>query len=342
MTDRDSRFTSVLTRAVCEMIGTRQAISTAYHPQTDGQTERVNRVLEDMLRHYVSPSQDDWDEKLDCAEFAINNSLHSSNQESPFMQNYGRAPYLPVSVTPHARVPSATHFVQQMQRRMAEATHWHKLAIRRQKQYADQHRVDVHFQPDQWVLLNSMNLKLKVGTPKLLPRWVGPFQVKGSIGEVAYELILPNRWKLHDVFHVSQLQAYRSDGSVQPPPAELLTGELEYEVDYISSHRDTPYGKKGKTKREYFVHWRGCASDHGTWEPVGHLRNAPQVIKDYWDSVSTIFTQGITSDEPLQPASADDTPAIPVIAASLASSPRSLASKRRSRRKMLASAHSLR
>ena len=94
-----------------------------------------------------------------------------------------------------------------------------------------------------------------------------------SVGPVAYELTLPNKWKLHDVFHVSQLQAYRSDGTVQPPPAELLSGELEYEVDYISNHKDIPYGTKGKTKREYFVHWRGCDSDHGTWEPEGHLRN---------------------------------------------------------------------
>lgn len=112
VTDRDPLFTSAFTRALCRMMGTKQALSTAYHPQTDGQTERVNRVLEDMLRAYVSKSQTDWDEKLACAEFAINNADQSSAGTSPFML---WTPPLPsfngVSATPRARCGSlrATH-----------------------------------------------------------------------------------------------------------------------------------------------------------------------------------------------------------------------------------------
>jgi len=96
------------------------------------------------------------------------------------------------------------------------------------------------------VLLSSKNLHFKVGTPKLLPRWLGPFQIAKLVGDVAYELILPRRWKVHDVFHMSCLEAYRRDGSVQPPPpAELLDTEDEYEVEDVLDHRDIPAGNKG-------------------------------------------------------------------------------------------------
>ena len=73
VSDRDLRFTSAFIRELCSLVGARQAMSTPYHPQTDGQTERVIRVLEDMLRHYVSPIQDEWDQYISCAQFAINN-----------------------------------------------------------------------------------------------------------------------------------------------------------------------------------------------------------------------------------------------------------------------------
>ena len=97
ISDRDSLFTIHFTRALCRMIGTRQGLSTAYHPQTDGQTERVNRVLEDMLRLYVSRSPPDWDPKLACAEFAINNADQESTGGSPLFLNYGHHPYLPMA-----------------------------------------------------------------------------------------------------------------------------------------------------------------------------------------------------------------------------------------------------
>jgi transposase InsO family protein len=100
VSDRDPLFTSNFTKALCHLIGTKQAMSTAYHPQTDGQTERLNRVLEDMLRMYVSQSQDDWDEKLACAEFAINNNDHESTGKTPFLLNYGFHPRVPADVLP--------------------------------------------------------------------------------------------------------------------------------------------------------------------------------------------------------------------------------------------------
>ena len=284
VSDRDPLFTSQFTRALCKSIGSQQRLSTAYHPQTDGQTERVNRVLEDMLRMYVNRSQTDWDEKLACAEFAVNNSEHVSTGTTPFFLNYGYHPYLPVSLLPNHRVLGATAFAQRMQRLIAEARREHRVATQRQAQYANSKRRDVQFAEGDWVLLSSKNLRFKQGTPKLLPRWVGPFQVAKRVGTQAYELVLPARWKIHDVFHVSVLERYRTDGSVQPPPpAELLGDEEEYEVEQILEHRRTK--GRGPNPYEYLVKWTGQSHEHNTWEPHVNLTNAPDVLKRYWQSI---------------------------------------------------------
>ena len=87
VSDGDTRFTGKFMTNLCMLLGIKQRMSSAYHPQTDGQTERVNRVLEDMLRNYVGPDQDDWDQYLSTCEFAVNNSYHTGQQTTPFMLN---------------------------------------------------------------------------------------------------------------------------------------------------------------------------------------------------------------------------------------------------------------
>ena len=121
-----------------------------------------------------------------------------------------------------------------------------------------------------------------MGTPKLLPRYVGPFQVCKQVGKDAYELVLPENWKIHDTFHVSQLAEDHTSGTYQPPPpAELLEGEVEYEVDCIIEHRLTPSSKKGRPSFQYLVKWTGPDSDLPTWEPERNLKNASQGVQTY-------------------------------------------------------------
>jgi len=171
-----------------------------------------------------------------------------------------------------------------MQRLINEARLVHRVAVNKHAQYANTKRRDVQFAVGDWVLLSSKDLRFKHGSPKLLPRWVGPFQIAKRVGNLAYELILPARWKIHDVFHVSKLERYRRDGAVQPPPpAEILQGEEEYEVDSILGHRRV--NSRGPAKYEYLVQWTGHPPENNTWEPQQNVTNAPEVLKRYWDMV---------------------------------------------------------
>ena len=115
VTDRDSKFTAAFWKEVCRLLRIEQAMSTAFHPQTDGQTERVNRILEDMLRHYVNPMLNDWDDHLDAVEFAVNNAWQESIRTTPFMLNYGQQPRLPGQVSIDGNVPAALKFTGEWQ-----------------------------------------------------------------------------------------------------------------------------------------------------------------------------------------------------------------------------------
>jgi len=112
ISDRDPRFTSHFMTEVCRLLNIKQGMSTAYHPQTDGQTERTNRTLEEMLRHFVNPVHDDWDEHLPMVEFAINDAWQESTHETPFVLNYGQHPLNPMSLQTHSRVPAAATYIQ--------------------------------------------------------------------------------------------------------------------------------------------------------------------------------------------------------------------------------------
>ena len=136
-------------------------------------------------------------------------------------------------------------------------------------------------------LLQTANLKLH-GTPKLLPRFVGPYKVTEVINRVAYRLALPESMRrIHNVFHVSLLRAYRSDpvrGLRQPPPPILLDdGSDAYIVERVLDHRERKYGKG--SRREYLVRWSGYGPEHNTWEPESHLvLGADVLLAEYWQS----------------------------------------------------------
>jgi hypothetical protein len=283
ISDRDPRFTGHFWRAVMKKMGTSLKMSSAFHPQSDGQTERMNRVLEDMLRNYVDPSQDDWDQHLALAEFAVNNSVNQSTQETPFYLNFGEHPRTPLNLQLRPEtVPAAKKLCERVQDNVKVAKQYLQQAQQRMTACANRNRRDVTYQEGTEVMLNTKNIRLKVvGTPKLLPRWVGPFRVSTVISKVAMRLDLPTLWQIHNAFHVSLLKPYARDDRCQPLPNPIRfeEGAPVFEVEKVLNMRVVKRGRKSST--EYLVKWLGFTQEHNTWEPAAHLTGCQEAIADY-------------------------------------------------------------
>lgn len=289
ISDRDARFTGKFLTSLASSLQIRQAFSTSFHPQTDGQTEITNRFLEDVLRHYVSPYHTDWDHYLHLVEFAINNSQNASTGMSPFFAVFGRHPVTPLTFDLHQtfqnKVPRATAFAQSLSDRVSHAKLCLQKAQSRMKAQADKHRRDVSFSVGQQVLLSTRNLRYKEsGTPKFAPKFVGPFKVLQLIGKrlpgsqevevvTAVKLELPPLMRVHPVFHVSLIKEYHpGNGPVPVQPLSYDTdGAPLWEVDSILDHRMVK-ASRGRPKPEYLVRWKNFGPEHDTWEPLSHVK----------------------------------------------------------------------
>ena len=295
VSDRGSVFVGKFMTEVFRLIGTKHNRSTAFHPQTNGLTEGVNRILEDMLRHYIGElSHNEWDTCLSTAEFAINNSYHESIGTTPFRLNFGKDPRLPLSIPDltTSKVPSAAQFADRMQEGLISAKKCLTSAQQRQKRQYDKSHREVSFNEGDQVLLSTkhINMRTPIGTrttKKLLPKWIGPFPIEKKIGAVAYKLTLPQKMRVHPVFHVSLLKQYLSDGRVQPPGPLFLDedGEAYYQIDRILDHRSRKIGRR--TYREYLVKWMDYGAEHNTWEPESSLEGSEngQTLLRYYDYV---------------------------------------------------------
>ncbi|KAJ9509777.1 hypothetical protein QJQ45_011617 [Haematococcus lacustris] len=282
ISDRGSLFTSVFWREIMRRCGSKPALSSSYHPQSDGQTERYNRVLEEMLRHYISPTQSDWPDYLALAEFAVNNSWQESIQSTPFLVNTGQSPVtVGLRDLPYGgRCPSAHAFTRWWQDAVANARKCMAAAQSRQAAYANKARRDVEYKVGQKVLLSTKNLKLQPGKArKLIPRYVGPFEILLLVGAVAVKLDLPaSMSRLHPVFHVSLIKPYTgTDVGFMPPPVTWMDETPVYYVERLLDHK----GVKDNKASFYLVQWEGCDSTHNTWEPRSNLTDCDKVLAEY-------------------------------------------------------------
>ncbi|KAJ9526162.1 hypothetical protein QJQ45_009619 [Haematococcus lacustris] len=241
ISDRGSHFTNHFWASIMTILGVKECKSSAYHPQSDGQTERYNRTLEEMLRHYISPAQSDWPFFLSLAEFAVNNSWQESIQSTPFLVNTGQSPLTPALLELPGEVycPTARRLSEWWQSNVKQARHFMELAQRRQAYMANKGRQEVEYHTGQLVLLSTKNLRMKPGkAKKLLPRFIGPFKVLEHVGPVAVRLDLPQAMaRMHPVFHVSLLRPYTSEHPHLPPPVEWLDEAPLYEVEKLLAHR---------------------------------------------------------------------------------------------------------
>ncbi|KAJ9510442.1 hypothetical protein QJQ45_015921, partial [Haematococcus lacustris] len=290
ISDRDPRFTSNFWQQLFAKTGTHLNISTANHPQTDGQTERANRTIEDMLRNYVSPHHTDWDNHVTAVEFTYNASVQASTGYSPFMLNSGQEPHTPLSlavssaaqprVTP-ATSESAPAFLQRMATNIAAATQHLIKAQERQVKYANAHRHDHKFSTGDMVYLcDSFFTHIRPATQaagaarKFTPRQHGPFKVLEVVTPVALRLQLPAEWKsVHPVVHVSHVKLHH-DGSARfptrnPAPApepDIIDGEAHYHVEAFRNHRFQ------RRKLQLQVKWLGHPEHENSWVPLAQLQ----------------------------------------------------------------------
>ena len=272
ISDRDGRFTSKFWTELHRLLDVRLAMSSAFHPQTDGQTEKANRSMEEMLRHYVSYDQKNWADLLPLLEFSYNNSVHAATGVTPFVMNTGQHPrefadLLMPDKTP-TRVQNVATFVSQMSDMTMAAREAIKTANEAYAKYADEKRREKEFEVGDKVLLSTKFFKPpadKERRRKLAPKYAGPFEVTRVISPVAYELKLPQGTNVHNVFHASLLREYHEDTTgtrkAPAPPAVLVDGELEYVVHKILDHR------RRRNKLEFLVHWKNYNMDESTWEP---------------------------------------------------------------------------
>ncbi|KAL4388250.1 hypothetical protein GQ457_09G016270 [Hibiscus cannabinus] len=253
-------------------LGTRVNLSTAFHPQTNGQSERVIQILEDMLRACVIDFGRNWEKSIPLVEFAYNNSYQTSIQMAPFEALYGRRCRTPVcwselgenKVLGPQLLKETEEQVQVIHNRL-------KQAFDRQKAYADTKRRDIQYSVSDRVFLKVSPWKkvLRFGKKgKLSPRYIGPFEVIERIGPVAYRLALPPEFdKIHNVFHVSILRRYRSDPSHVLEPEEVeLNPDLSYEEEPIQILDREIKRLRNKNIALVKVLWRNHKVEEATWE----------------------------------------------------------------------------
>lgn len=288
VSDRDSRFTSAFWTEVCKLLGVRQNMSTAFHPQTDGQTERTNRTLEEVLRAYVSSDHADWDKRLPLAEFAINNAVQASTGTTPFLMDTGQTPLTPNMVALSRADPQSAAFPFVGRWRETVKTVRHNLhnAQHRQKQLYDRKVTERQFQVGQRVLLSIKNLKDLLSksfdverSSKLMGKHLGPYPVLERIGKVAYKLDLSSASILkdiHPVFHVSLLRPFIESQQFPraPPKVDIIDGETHYQVKRFSDFR-THYGHP-----QYLVEFADGSTPNWAFE-VDLRADMPEAIDNF-------------------------------------------------------------
>ncbi|CAI7815010.1 unnamed protein product [Closterium sp. NIES-54] len=215
-------------------------MSSAYHPQTDAQTERLNQVVEQLLRTTCKDDISHLDLQLPMLEFAYNNASHAAT--GPFFLCYGQETLRSQQPTTPSHVQAAHDFVTTMQQL------WEKTQLRlstmqnSQKQYGDSLRRDHSIAVRDQVLLNTGNLDLSHLLTKLRPRFYGPFHFEAQVTRVPFHLRLPTTCKLHNAFHVQLLKPYKDPNQqftrrqLPPPPPVLVQDEPEYEVERVLAH----------------------------------------------------------------------------------------------------------
>ena len=298
--DRDKLFTSKFWETIHELQQTTVSLTTAYRKTGDGQSERCNRFIEDFIRNYLSPKEQNWHEFLSHAEFAFNRRTHTALGMSPFEADIGYNPPsvadLNFSTITSKETRSATEgFVLEQQVRMKMAQDSIAEAQVRMKKYYDKNRPVQKFKINDEVLLDTTNLSLShmgqgtKGKRKFGPKFIGPFKIIEVLRRDTYKLKLPPSVRLHPYFHTSKLRPDLKDPSKSRKnvPAEevlLSDGTVGRLIEKLIDVRQP---KKAGTEREFRVRWAGCGPRQDLWYPESELKQVQGLMNDLLEDKNT-------------------------------------------------------
>jgi hypothetical protein len=260
ISDRDPRFMSKFMQAACKATGVKHAPSTAYHPRTDGQSERSNQWLETAIRFITDQKQKNWAPYLPIAQFAHNNWPSDTTRKSPF--------FLLMGFNPRADWVHTTSPIPRVMLRLEqikEARIQAQEEMMKAQQSWVKHRDTPKYKEGDLVWLEGKNLRINQPTAKLAPRRHGPFKVTKVMSAVNYQLELPTQWSIHPVFHTDLLTPYKETIMHSPnftrPAPELIDGEEEYSMEKILDSRK--FGKRWRL--QYLVKWEGYPDSDNMW-----------------------------------------------------------------------------
>ena len=276
ITDCDPRFTSQFMKELCKQFHIEQNTSTAYHPRTDGQSERTNRWLEQYLRFWVNHHQDNWRSLLPMAEYAHNSWRNKTTKTTPYQTLMGYNPaadWRPVPATVLAPITRLKQWTKARQIAYVQMKVAQERWIRTKKEGRK-------FRERDLVWLEGCNLKTDQPTSKLAAKRYGPFPVERVLSPVTYQLTLLTQWKVHPVFHVDLLTLYKETtfhgtNCMRPPP-DLINDEEEYKVEKVLDSR--VHGCNRKV--QYLVKWVRYPDSNNQWLDADQL-TANDVIREY-------------------------------------------------------------
>ena len=290
ISDRGPQYESQFSRELYRLLGMEKNSSTAYHPQTDGQTERINQEIEQYLRLFINYRQSDWAEWLSLAEFTYNDRKQSATGFSPFYVNYGRHPNKGTEPDfEESRVPAASYFVTQIEEIRKETKAAIELTNETMKKYYDRHRLPSHpYKVGDQVFVEGINITVDRPMTKLADKRYGPYKILQKVGKSSYKLKLEPRFKrLHPVFNEYLLRpcippAFPSQKKPQPvvPP----------DINEGNDNDDPIYEVKAILKAEladdgellYLVQWKNYGPESNSWEPASELVGASALIREFY------------------------------------------------------------
>ena len=285
ISDQGPQFASLFAKELGRPLGYTLSLSTAYHPQTDGETKHVNQELKTYLHIFCQNDLFSWSDHLPTAEFTYNHWPHSVTETSSFYLMYEHKPRPLPTIISKTHIPAVESWIKELSEAGNKANTTHDLAWKAMK---DQNSGKfLPFSKGDKVWLEAHNLKCLYENHKSTLKCEDPFLISKVLSPVMYCLAIPSKWKIHNMFHASLLSPYCKNDihglNYTRPTPDLVQGEEEYKVKAILSHQGSAQN------RSYLMHWKGYTTAEDLWKPEAHLKHAADILSAYKKAHSKAF-----------------------------------------------------